>query len=87
MHQILALKGLRKFIVLNNPAGAAKLEVWNDQDIKEQAVIGLKFSDKFLGNVREIDSAKEILSEIKNVFDRRTLFENYLIDTNIIVLL
>ena len=77
IQHILTLKGLKKFI-LNDPpersdSTLAEWNNWEEKDAKAQAIIGLTLSDELLENVREVNSAKEMWSAIRNVFDRHTL--------------
>ncbi len=62
IEHVLTLKGLKRYI-LNDPRERStstrlELDVWEEKDAKEQAVIGLTLSDELLENVREVKSAK-----------------------------
>ncbi len=77
IQHVLTLKGLKKFIIQDPPertaTNLAQHESWEEKDAKAQAVIGLTLSDELLENVREVASAKEMWTAIRNVFERHTL--------------
>ena len=73
IQHLLNLKGLEDFIVDDPPSDPELLKIWKKMDGKAQATIGLSLSDDMLENVRDVSSAKEMWSSIKNVFERHTL--------------
>ncbi len=73
---LLALKDLEDLIEDDPPADAADLPTWAKRDKKAQAVIGLSLSDHLLENVRDVASAKQMWTAIRNVFERHTLLNN-----------
>ena len=75
IQHVLTLKNLKKYITDDPPSDSTELATWASQDEKAQAIIGLTLSDELLENVREVDSAKEMWTAIKNVFERHTLLK------------
>ncbi len=68
---------MKKFI-LNDPLqgldiNLTDVESWEEKDAKAQAVLGLTLSDQLLENVREVNSANEMWTAIREVLDRLTL--------------
>ena len=77
IQHVFALKGLKKYI-LNDPPQRSdtnfiEVESWEEKDAKAQTVIGLTLPDKLLENVRDVNSAKEMWTAIRNVFEPHTL--------------
>ncbi len=76
IQHVLTLKGLKKYILHDPPQHSnvtqTELDAWEEKDAKAQAVIGLTLSDELLENVREVKSAKEMWTAIRNVFERHT---------------
>ena len=53
--------------------GSVTLNAWSTKDRKAQAIIGLTLPDELLENVREVKSAREMCTAIRNPFERHTL--------------
>ena len=51
----------------------SSITAWKKEDKKAQAIIGLTLSDDLLANVREVETAKEMWTKIKNIFQCHTL--------------
>ncbi len=68
---------MKKYISYDPPQRSditqTELEAWVEKDARAQAVIGLTLPDELLENVREVKSAKEMWTAIRNVFERHTL--------------
>ena len=70
---ILSLKDLDEFIEDDPPTEKSELCKWTKSDRKARAIIGLSLSDEHLEHVRDVETAKEMWTAIKNVFERHTL--------------
>ena len=71
---LLALRDLDEYIDEDPPSDdSTSITVWRKKDRKAQAIIGLTLSDELLENVRESQTAKQMWTAIKNVFERHTL--------------
>ena len=70
---ILALKDLEDCLNEDPPEDATERVTWQKKDKKAQEIIGLSINDDLLAKAREVSSAKEMWSAIKNVFERHTL--------------
>ena len=64
---------MEDFLVEDPPTAAAEIPAWTKKDRKPQAIIGLNLSNDLLENVRDVTSAKDMWTSIKNVFERHTL--------------
>ena len=69
----LALRDLDQYIDSNPPTEEKELEIWNRGDRKARAIIGLSLSDEHLNHVRDVTSAKDMWTAIRNLFERHTL--------------
>ena len=69
---VLALKDLDQFIEEEQPTdGDDESRInWQRKDRKAQAIIGLSIYNDLLENVRNCESAKEMWSVVKDVFER-----------------
>ena len=76
---LLSLRSLHSFITKDPPkkdGNEAEYEKWFENDLKARAIIGLSLTDENLEHVRDVSSAKEMWTTIKNVFERHTLLNN-----------
>ena len=69
----LALRDLDQYIDSTPPTEEKELATWTRGDRKAKAIIGLSLSDEHLNHVRDVSSAKEMWTAIRNLFERHTL--------------
>lgn len=73
IEHLLALKDFDDHITEDPPSNPTQLGAWSKNDKKAQALIALNLTDELLENVRDVSTAKEMWTSIKNVFERHTL--------------
>lgn len=70
---VLAFRELSEHLDHDRPLSNSDEQQWHRDDAKARAIIGLSLSDEHLEHVRDVTTASEMWSSIKNLFQRRTL--------------
>ena len=73
IQHVFTLKDLEDILVEDPTTTTPEISAWTKKDRKAQAIIGLSQSKDLLEKVRDVTSAKDMWTSIKNVFERHTL--------------
>lgn len=70
---LLTLKDLHDLIEQKPPTDTTELSKWKRNNRKSRAVMGLSLSDEHIKHDRHVETAKEMMTAVLNVFERHML--------------